>query len=413
MTKPLLDLVVRVHDTVVGRLNRERDGRVRFTLDDAWLAARQVPVLSLSLLSRPEPRVAGTGLPTWFDHLLPEVDTPLRRRICRQYGLRDNDAPGLLRLLGADLPGAVVVFGDSDEPDTDPALASNPPGAPAMRFSLAGVQLKFSVIAAGDRYVLPVRGTAGRLIAKVAGAAHPELAEVEAATMGWARACGHDVPSFSVVERETLLDVPLPDDTERLFVIERFDRPPQGRVHQEDLAQALEIDVAHKYGDSGPRKTSYDLITRFVRDAAGDDAARELVARIGFVIASGNGDAHLKNWSLRWDVADARGPSLAPCYDQVSTIAWDEYGWAHAGGATLALGFGRKHTLRDLDRVRLREFARRSGVPRAEDVLVQSLVAARHAWRAIRESAPRRMCAAIVDHWEQVPLLRWIGLQDL
>ena len=46
----------------------------------------------------------------------------------------------------------------------------------------------------------------------------------------------------------------------------------------------------------------------------------EFVHRLVFCALIGNGDAHLKNWSLIYP--DDRNPQLAPAYDLVSTVAY-------------------------------------------------------------------------------------------
>ena len=75
-------------------------------------------------------------------------------------------------------------------------------------------------------------------------------------------------------------------------------------------------------------------------DAAGEAQAIRFAQRVGFVIATGNGDAHLKNWSFAWGSADR--PVLSPCYDFVSTITWSEQlGWKRRHGPELGLGLGR------------------------------------------------------------------------
>jgi serine/threonine-protein kinase HipA len=52
----------------------------------------------------------------------------------------------------------------------------------------------------------------------------------------------------------------------------------------------------------------------------GDAGAVEYTRRLVFSALIGNGDMHLKNWSLVYP--DQRTPALAPAYDLVSTIPY-------------------------------------------------------------------------------------------
>lgn len=151
-----LALDVRVYGELVGLLHRDREGRTRFNPDASWLSRGQRPPLGLAFLAQPGPRLAGTGLPLWFDNLLPELDSALRGRICRQLNLRESDAPALLRAVGHDLPGAVEVSGDADE---DESSIPEPVPEGRLRFSLAGMQLKLSMLRYDEARFKPLQFT--------------------------------------------------------------------------------------------------------------------------------------------------------------------------------------------------------------------------------------------------------------
>jgi HipA-like protein len=59
-------------------------------------------------------RVSRMDVPPWFSNLLPEQDTPLRRLITDQFGVKSVRSFPLLLALGEDLPGAVAVRLDGD-----------------------------------------------------------------------------------------------------------------------------------------------------------------------------------------------------------------------------------------------------------------------------------------------------------
>ena len=132
------------------------------------------------------------------------------------------------------------------------------------------------------------------------------------------------------------------------------------------------------------------------------------------MIASGNSDAHLKNWGLIW--GDSSRPALAPCYDLVATITWeDRLGWkarrgpkATRPGPELALKLGRQKLFRQLDERALSAFAA-STHRWAEEEVRAGILRARDAWPAVADAAPPRMRAALADHWKAVPLLVQMG----
>lgn len=397
-----VDLQVRVSGALVGRLERDREGRCWFRPDPAWLEGGQRPALGLAFLARPDARMAGTGLPSWFENLLPPAGSALRATICAERGLRGTDSAALIRALGRDLPGAVEVVGEADEVE-----AGRVDGPLRVTFSLAGMQLKFSMVEAKQRFALPARGQEGAWIVKLPGEEFPGLPEVELATMAWAEAAGLPVPERRLVPTAAIdgLSEALRARSPTAFAIRRFDRAPGfRRVHQEDFAQALEIDPEHLYGNTGPRRTSYDRLAALVLDAAGPEAQGAFVDRLAFVIASGNGDAHLKNWSFQW--IDAPRPRLSPVYDQVSTITWPHFGWAQAGGPELGLGFGKTRRFAQLDHRRLDLFCARGRVVGGPERFKEGLKRALAAWEALGADAPEAMRAAVSHHLHAVPLLR-------
>jgi len=399
-----MKLRVSVGATHVGDLRRTLGGAMRFDADAAWLDAGQQPRLGLGFLGDTRPRIAGTGIPEWFENLIPEPG-PLRDRICAEHGLDPEDDAALLVAVGADLPGAVRIE-PSREPGSDPPPAetstngpSDEPAPAGIRLSaLAGVQFKLSALRSGDRFSLPV-GPDGSWILKFEGQGFERLSEVEAATMEWARRSGLEVPRFEVVPPSAIdaAGVSLPDSA-ALFAIERFDRGPGGlRVHQEDFAQALELKPRYKYGGTGKRAISYDGVARLVADAAGPPGLTEFVRRMAFVIGSGNADAHLKNWTFQWPDG-VPAPNLSPCYDQVATISWPRL------DRELALRFGGERRFDRLDRDALSRFMERAKADESEFTALLECMADR--WGEVEERAPASMRAAVRKHWMTVPLLR-------
>jgi serine/threonine-protein kinase HipA len=389
------ELEVKINSSRVGSICRRRDGNLRLSLDE-WL-----PWLGWAFVLDTRVRES-RRLPVWFENLLPETGSPLRRWVCLEHGLHEDDSLELLRALGRDLPGAVEVHDLHERDDYEDAC---------QRFSVAGMQPKLSMIRCDDdRWVLPAKDELGDWFVKLAGARYGDLPIVEDATMSWARAAGLDVPTHRLVPVEQLIDVEpsFLAGTTSAFAVRRFDRVEGERIHQEDLAQALEIHPYDKYGGPGRLAVSYDSLTRLVSDACGDEGLGQMIERVAFMIACGNDDAHLKNWSFQWLPGEAR-PRLSPCYDLVATVAWPEFGWGGDSEPELALPFARSKRLADLDGARVRLFAQRAGAPAGVERFMATLERAKQAWLEREVEAPVRMRTALVEHWARVPVLRALG----
>ncbi|QNG17880.1 type II toxin-antitoxin system HipA family toxin [Rhodococcus triatomae] len=314
---------VRLGGRRVGRI-LQRGDVARFVFDDDYWDNPQRHVLGLWFEDNPrQSPQASLNLPRWFSNLLPEG--PLREWIARDRGVPAQRELQLLLQIGHDLPGAVeVVAGDEHDVPVDAfddlsARASEPPeGTSPWKFSLAGVGLKFSMLRRGDRLSIPARTELGDWIVKFPDAVHPEVPSNEFASMSLAREVGIECPRIELLHRDELPDVPdvmWPGQEERAYAVARFDRLADGgRVHIEDLAQVRNFYPVDKY--SGSFETVGGLVYR------NEDSAslREFVRRLTFNVLIGNGDAHLKNWSLIY--RDGRRAQLSPAYDVVSTAGY-------------------------------------------------------------------------------------------
>lgn len=417
-------LAVSLPACPVGELSQERTGRVHWRPDASWEANDQTPRLGLDFQRRPGPRSTATDLPCWFENLLPERGSQMRRRLAIVHSLREGQSFELLRVLGGDLLGAVEAREDASRPADEAGPPSSGARAPAEdgedrppRLSaLTGVQLKFSMSMVNERLVLPARRGHSLWIVKIADRDYEGIASVEQATMTWARHAGFTVPDHFEMPFASLSGIPEGwiEGQAPVFAVRRFDRRDDGsKIHQEDLCQALDLRPSNKYGDGIPG-VSFEGALRVVTDACGEGEGREMARRIGFMIAAGNGDAHLKNWSLVW--GDSPRPTLAPCYDLVTTITWeDRLGWkASRGpkgarpGPELALKLGRRKLFKQIDESALSAFV--EGTHRwAEEEVRSGILRARDAWSAVAETAPPRMRAALAEHWKAVPLLVQMG----
>ena len=259
----------------------------------------------------------------YFSNLLPEGH--LRRYLAEKAGIHIDREFFLLWVLGQDLPGAITVEpADGEEwPDEAHKLlegeAAKEAAENAMRFSLAGVQLKFSAVqSASGGLSIPTSGMGGNWIVKLPSREFANVPENEFSMMSLASMVGINVPVIGLVDVGAIGN--LPEGIERLgqqaFVIERFDRNDDGSVtHIEDFAQVFNVYPENKYQRANYR----NLLSVIATESDHDDVA-EFIRRLTFNVLIGNGDMHLKNWSLIYP--DRRNARLSPAYDFVSTIPY-------------------------------------------------------------------------------------------
>lgn len=356
-------LGVWLADTLVGYLTHYPDERTVFSVSEEYLDAGPArPILSLAwthpddeaqtrrLLLDPRHKSASIKAPPFFSNLLPEGG--MRARIAQQLKVHEDREFLLLEALGHDLPGAVILRPVDAPPPGHQNHATQvgaPPitadtaddGAPQtaepahLKFSLGGMQLKFSMLRQGERYTLNTGGRLGNYIIKPPSHDFPGLPQVEAA-MATARAVGIDVPETLLLHPDQLEGLSnilghLPE--EPFYAIRRFDRndttrpsndsteplTPKERIHVEDFAQVFSLRTSQKYN-----RVNYDMMAMtLLQYAGGVDDLKEMTRRLTLNVLLGNGDAHTKNWSLIYRTPNK--PRLAPAYDLVSTVAWTQH----------------------------------------------------------------------------------------
>ena len=406
-------LSVQLHGEDVGEITEQSSGRVSFRLLPEYRERTPRPVLGQKFEDDLERTYTGRrvgALPDFFANLIPE-EGPLRRILLKAMRTEDADDLDLLAFVGHDLPGAVVVQADRSNdviPDWSPPppMAGERPddfAAPEdlIRFSLAGVQLKFSMLREGELLTFPATGRGGRWIVKFPSPSLPRLPENEHAMLSWARAAGFDVAEFYLHSKEQLSGLPrrFLYGEEPVLAVRRFDRDGD-RIHQEDFAQAVGLPPEQKY-----EHLSYEVIGRLIRRFVDDSAVDELVKRLIFVIASGNNDAHLKNWSIIYP--DRIQAQWSPLYDQVSTVAWPQ------PDRDLALKLAGVKPFRMVDRAAVRRFANRIGIAEehTEDLAAETLLQLGSAFAEATQVMPTSHREALKHYWDRVPLLREFGFQ--
>lgn len=318
----LLD--VRLGEIIVGKLTLLAGDRAFFTFEEVYLKDANRPILSQSFFTQtgdliPETRTIQTRLPPFFSNLLPEGH--LRNYLAAKGGIKPSREFKLIELLGEDLPGAVIIKSVSGasalqekEVETQKSLEQAP-----YRFSLAGVQLKFSALAESTGgLTIPANGIGGDWIIKLPSQNFAYVPENEWSMLHLTRNVGISVPENKLIdigEIKGLPDFGVLAGTKALAV-KRFDRGTSGkRIHIEDFAQVYGVFPDDKYG-----KVSYTNIANMVWTLTGEKGLIDFVKRLVVTIFIGNGDMHLKNWSFLYP--DGKTPELAPAYDFVSTIPY-------------------------------------------------------------------------------------------
>lgn len=378
-----------------------------FSFDDEYAADPARPVLSQSFIGktgnllRTVPR-AHTLSPPFFANLLPEEGSLLRRLLAAQHRVERQRDYRYLRVLGPDLPGAVVmreIDGADDAAARIPAAADGGTEKP-LRFSLAGVQLKFSASMLEERLTIPLDGVGGSWIVKLPASAFPRLPENEFAMMSFAAAIGLDVPELrlvSVADVEGLpRDIPAlrADEPPLLYAIARFDRTRGGRSHVEDFNQIANQKPADKYDNFATH-----WIASVVQTLCEPRDVDELIRRIVFGIGIGNNDMHLKNWAIAYP--DGRNARLAPMYDHVCTTLYYPNG-------TLALTVGGEREFARVDRGAIARLAARAqlSISRALIVADDTVERMRDVWPRVRDRVPDRgLVAAVERQFAAVPLM--------
>ncbi|HEY5856370.1 MAG TPA: type II toxin-antitoxin system HipA family toxin [Aldersonia sp.] len=350
-----------LYDRAIGWLSRNHNC-TWFEFDDEYVADPGRPVLGARFEDNLRDRIAANvRLPPWFSNLLPEG--LLRNWIALQRGVSPDRELDLLAEVGADLSGAITVAAPGRRPEFESVvpeeIGDKESAERRWGFALAGVGLKFSMLRSGDRFTCTATGIGGDWIVKLPDSQHPDVPRNEYTMMRLAAAVGIEVPEVALVHRDEI--VGLPDSAwrrreEYAYAVRRFDRVDGERVHIEDFAQLAGVYAERKY------EGNYETIASLVYRQHDVDALAEFVRRLTFFVLVGNGDAHLKNWSLIY--RDRRVPTLSPAYDIVATEPYSP----RPGEETLALKFAGS---RRFESVRIHQFQRLSRRLRAAVGLAQ------------------------------------------
>jgi len=187
--KKLNVLAVLLHGRQIGVITRLVGDRQIFAFEQDYVDDPQRATLSLSFKSASgglvtDVRAVPRRVPPFFSNLLPEGH--LRAYLAKLADVKPEREFFLLAVLGADLPGAIVVTplegGEHGmrAPGTEGYEHEARPAENVLRFSLAGVQLKFSaVMEASGGLTIPADGMGGSWIVKLPSARFSHVPENE------------------------------------------------------------------------------------------------------------------------------------------------------------------------------------------------------------------------------------------
>lgn len=330
MTSPLLS--VWLYDEHVGHLSQTDNGSLTFQ----YTSNAQMP-LSLSMPIQKEP-YEGKAAEAFFGGLLPE-SAQARQWIGKQAHTSPNNTLGLLRVLGEDCAGAVVISERSEEQsqnhlqkksglayrllsETELAqyireLPKRPLfyGIDGLRLSLAGAQDKAAVCWVENQVALPQWHQPTTHLIKPPIATIPGSVTNEAFCLTLAKRVGIDTPFCEIRYAEDIL----------YLWIERYDRiiskTMSRRLHQEDGCQALGVLSSQKYqAEGGP--TLADMFKLMYQTHQPAKARQALLDRVLFNVLIGNHDAHGKNFAVLYHQEGRI--ELAPFYDVLCTAIYPE-----------------------------------------------------------------------------------------
>jgi serine/threonine-protein kinase HipA len=376
-------LAVYLHGHRIGIINRLAGDRHIFAFEQDYVDNPDRPTLSLAYKGQTgglvtAVRPVSRRLPPFFSNLLPEGH--LRTYLAEKAGVKPEREFFLIAVLGADLSGAVIVEpinagGHDHRHHHQDDQHEDPQEKGVLRFSLAGVQLKFSaVMEASGGLTVPTHGVGGSWILKLPSLQYRSVTENEYVMLELARAIGIQVPATQLVSVANVEG--LPADVARItgqaLAIERFDRAAGGRrIHMEDFAQVFGLFPDDKYGSR-----SYANIAAVLWTETGAEGTYEFVRRLAFSVLIGNADMHLKNWSLLYPAG--RIPVLSPAYDFISTVPY-------IPGDTLALSFGGTKSLDAITIDLVRRFSDTARLPMKPvwDTVVETLERTANAWKSL------------------------------
>jgi len=163
---------------------------------------------------------------------------------------------------------------------------------------------------------------------------------------------------------------------------------------------ALQASHRHAYPQAKYDKASYRSLAKVIAAESGNDDIAEFIRRATFNVLIGNGDMHLKNWSLIY--RDQRHATLSPAYDFVSTLAY-------IPGERSALPFSRSKAFADYTTDELEHLAAKAALPRklVMDTAQETVALFMQHWGSEKNHLPmdKHVRNAIDRHHGRLPIV--------
>lgn len=295
---------VNIHGQQVGIL--AHGSHFIFTYTQPW------PNVSLTMPYKAEPYTYGAVHPV-FTQNLPEgfVRRFISEKLARYAKIDDMYLLGLMGNRGIGLLefASDIVLPDTDQLSLDEIIhwSGSEKLFPQLleKFYLqgmaSGVQPK--VVINATRAMVPH----SQVIVKSFDVEYPLLTVNEFVCMGAAKRCDLNPPAFWLA------------DNLETYVIERFDIDENGfKIGIEDFATLM-----GKSGDDKYNGSYESLLTAVQLNTHSTEEVEKAFKLVAFNCLIGNGDAHLKNFALQYDVAQTN-IKMSPPFDLVHTLIYDD-----------------------------------------------------------------------------------------
>lgn len=360
-------LDVLINGRLVGRLEKESGGTIRFQYHPDWLEWEPAFAISLSLPLRETPWT-GAPVSAVFENLLPD-NSEIRRKVAERTGAAGTDAYSLLEEIGRDCVGALQFLPAGDNPASGipiqgkelskdeignilAGLARAPLGMDMedeFRISVAGAQEKTALLLKDGRWMRPVGTTPTTHLLK------PQLGEIPTASgiidmnasVDNEHYCLRLLKHFGLEVAHTWIET---FGERRVLVVERFDRRWRQndilRLPQEDCCQALGIPPTLKYQNQGGPSAVDILRLLQGADQPLEDQSDFLKALILFWLI-GAADGHGKNFSIFLRPGGRYG--MTPLYDILTAQPALDRRQIPNNRYKLAMSAGRNRKYRILD----------------------------------------------------------------
>ena len=331
----MADLRVELYGELVGRLVGTDRRSFDFVTDKN---AIETFGLGSAILSESVPfdLIANRGKAgrrrNFFAELLPEGT--MLDSLAAEIRVSTDDTISLLTRFGRDVAGAIQIYdpelpGESRKPGLAAVdavevgrMLANTQAVPlgnrpkSGRTSLAGVQDKIVLARKKSDWFQVLDGYPSTHIVKPPSIRHPTVTFDEEYGFRAAKAVGLTTFDAWMEDFDGVLGL----------VIERYDRSPdapQGRIHQEDMSQALGASKNEKYQEFGG-KVSLKRIADVLGRSGDQHSVHQLVKLLTVSQALGNLDMHSKNISM---LHPRDGSTrIAPAYDIVPQAHLDSDG---------------------------------------------------------------------------------------